>query len=111
MPRLLHALAACVAALPLCAHAAPATIYHFVSNWNGVPDAPQASGWHVLSPDATAMGAGTGVMVFLSHWDAARKCWGSAQDCRPPAWAMQQHLAYVGPASVSGTRLFVETRK
>lgn len=89
-------------ALPLSSYAAdaqekePFVFYHANSKWDGYPTDKTQSGWNAVLTESAPRGANTGVLGFLMHWDAKKQCWGVDRDCRSPAWAVSQHMSYVG---------------
>jgi len=86
-------------------------VYSFPGQWDGRPPSPGQSGWHALARTGAEMGADTGVLAFVSRWDAVRQCWGDTRDCRPPAWAVKQGMHYIGPISGAEKRMSVEVRQ
>lgn len=82
--------------------------YSSVSPWDGRPPNCDEAGWHVLGVPHLTKSASTGVMVFLSHWCPKTQCWGTDHDRRPPSWAVQQKLAYLGFLQDAHQRINVE---
>ncbi|MBS1029431.1 hypothetical protein [Gluconobacter albidus] len=87
------------------------TVFHTATGWNGVPPDPQKSGWHVLGMRQFARSATTGAMVFLSHWCAQTRCWGTDPDRRPPSWAASQGLSWISHAPDVPSTVRLEFRK
>ena len=87
----------------------PFVFYSAQSNWDGYPLNRNVSGWNVVLTRNNIRGANTGIMAFIMRWDAKKKCWGMDRDCRPPSWAVSQHMAYIG--TVQANSLFLDIKQ
>ncbi|MBS1067236.1 hypothetical protein [Gluconobacter cerinus] len=84
--------------------------YKTASGWSGLPPEPEKSGWHVLALRQLSHSARSGVLVFLSHWCARTRCWGTDRDRRPPQWAVSQGMTYLSHAPDVALNMTLEYR-